>query len=168
MVWSQFSIKILGVHFGSFVLDNSNWDKISQSLAKKINIWKSATHFEMKKNNCKSNSLIQTLIYRSNIYYSKIYHKGTQLISLFGNVAGNNLEEISVQQLDADLPRDSFSKSYFALKMPKTFFKGGTLVPVPAIYQTKQQVLVLLFFGRFPMIQIIPCVDQVFQTQILN
>ena len=77
MVWSQFSIKILGVHFGSFVLDNSNWDKISQSLAKKINIWKSATHFEMKKNNCKSNSLIQTLIYRSNIYYSKIYHKGT-------------------------------------------------------------------------------------------
>ena len=76
MVWSQFSIKILGVHFGSFVLDNSNWDKISQSLAKKINIWKSATHFEMKKKNCESNSLIQTLIYRSNIYYSKIYHKG--------------------------------------------------------------------------------------------
>ena len=28
MVWSQFSIKILGVHFGSSVLDNSNWDKI--------------------------------------------------------------------------------------------------------------------------------------------
>ena len=39
MVWSQFSIKILGVHFGSFVLDNSNWDKISHSLAKKVNIW---------------------------------------------------------------------------------------------------------------------------------
>ena len=49
MVWSQFSIQILGVHFGSFVLGNSNWDKISHSLAKKINIWKSATHFEMEK-----------------------------------------------------------------------------------------------------------------------
>ena len=35
MVWPQFSINILGVHFGSFILDNSNWDKISHSLAKK-------------------------------------------------------------------------------------------------------------------------------------
>ena len=78
MVWSQFSIKILGVHFGSFVLDNSNWDKISHSLEKKNEyLEQSATHFEMIKENCKSNSLIQTLIYRSNIYYSKIYHKGT-------------------------------------------------------------------------------------------
>ena len=35
MVWSQFSIKIFGVHFGNSVLDNSNWDKISHSLTKK-------------------------------------------------------------------------------------------------------------------------------------
>ena len=49
MVWSQFSIYILGVHFGSFVLANSSWDKISHGPAKKFNIWKSATHFEMKK-----------------------------------------------------------------------------------------------------------------------
>ena len=35
MVWSQFSIKIFGVHFGNSVLDNSNWDKISPSLTKK-------------------------------------------------------------------------------------------------------------------------------------
>ena len=49
MVWSQFSINIFGEHFGSFVLDNSSWDKISHSLAKTINIWKSATHFEMEK-----------------------------------------------------------------------------------------------------------------------
>ena len=34
IVWSQFSIKILGVHFGSYVLDNSNWHKISHSLVK--------------------------------------------------------------------------------------------------------------------------------------
>ena len=127
MVWSQFSIKILGVHFGSFVLDNSNWDKISQSLAKKINIWKSATHFEMKKNNCKSNSLIQTLIYRSNIYYSKIYHKVTYKNNSLPHCLVNNLEEISVSQSDAALPRDSFSEYYSYLKMPKTFFKQGYL-----------------------------------------
>ena len=35
MAWSQFSIKIFGVHFGNPVLDNSNWDKISHSLTKK-------------------------------------------------------------------------------------------------------------------------------------
>ena len=35
MVWSQFSIKIFGVHFGNSVLDNSNWDKISHSLTKR-------------------------------------------------------------------------------------------------------------------------------------
>ena len=38
MVWSQFSIKILGVHFGNSVLDNSSWDKISHSLPEKITI----------------------------------------------------------------------------------------------------------------------------------
>ena len=50
MVWSQFSIKILGVNFGSSVLDNSNWDKISHSLTKnKQCLEQSATLFEMKK-----------------------------------------------------------------------------------------------------------------------
>ena len=39
MVWSQFSVKIFGVHFGNSVLDNSNWNKISHSLAKKLNTW---------------------------------------------------------------------------------------------------------------------------------
>ena len=39
MVWSQFSIKIFGVHFGNSVLDNSNWDKISHSLTKKLHMW---------------------------------------------------------------------------------------------------------------------------------
>ena len=36
MVWSQFSIKIFGVNFGNSVLDNSNWNKISHSLTKKL------------------------------------------------------------------------------------------------------------------------------------
>ena len=50
MVWSQFSIKILGVNFGSSVLDNSNWDKISHSLTKNKQCFEqSATLFEMKK-----------------------------------------------------------------------------------------------------------------------
>ena len=47
MVRSQFSIKILGVHFGNSVLHNSNRDKVS--LAKNINIWNSVQLFEMKK-----------------------------------------------------------------------------------------------------------------------
>ena len=153
MVWSQFSIKILGVHFGSFVLDNSNWDKISQSLAKKINIWKSATHFEMKKNNCKSNTLIQTLIYRSNIYYSKIYHKGTWK---------NNSSTPYLVMWQGIIYKKSASGSrtlhclliYFQSpiliwKFQKRSLNRGTLVPAPAIYQTKCPFLV---FGRFPMI----------------
>ena len=36
MVWPQFPIKILRVHFVNFVLDNSNKDKISHSLTKKF------------------------------------------------------------------------------------------------------------------------------------
>ena len=62
MVWSQFSIKIIGLHFGNSVLDNSDWDKISHCLTK---IFKKST-FETecnslcdeKKKNCKPNPLI--------------------------------------------------------------------------------------------------------------
>ena len=32
--------------------------------------------WDEKKENCKRNSLIKTLVYRSNIYYSKIYQRG--------------------------------------------------------------------------------------------
>ena len=35
MVWSQFSMKIIEVNFDNSVLDNSNSDKKSHSLAKK-------------------------------------------------------------------------------------------------------------------------------------
>ena len=63
MVWSQFSIKIIGVNFGNSFLDSSNWDKISHSLAKKKNQFleqQSETLFEMIKKNCKPNPIIQT------------------------------------------------------------------------------------------------------------
>ena len=82
MIWSQFSIKILGVHFGNFVLTNFNWDKIRHSLVKKQYLEQSATPFQMKKKNCKSNSLIQTLVYRSNIYYAKIKELGKRIAQL--------------------------------------------------------------------------------------
>ena len=44
---------------------------------KKLIFWTECNFhlFGMKKNNCKPHSLIQTLIYTSNIYYSKIYQR---------------------------------------------------------------------------------------------
>ena len=38
--WSNFSIKVLGINFDNFVSNNSNWDKISVNIAKRIHIWK--------------------------------------------------------------------------------------------------------------------------------
>ena len=39
MIWSNFSIKILGINFHNFISDNSNWEKIKDNIAKKIHIW---------------------------------------------------------------------------------------------------------------------------------
>ena len=39
MIWSNFSIKILGINFENFVQDNSNWEKIRDNTAKKIQMW---------------------------------------------------------------------------------------------------------------------------------
>ena len=39
MSWSQFSIKIVGVHFRNSALDNRNRDKIYDNLTKKTHIW---------------------------------------------------------------------------------------------------------------------------------
>ena len=39
IAWSNFSIKILGITFDNTVSDNSNWDKISANIAKRIHIW---------------------------------------------------------------------------------------------------------------------------------
>ena len=36
MIWPQFSIKILVEYFGNYVLDNSNWDKVSHSLTETL------------------------------------------------------------------------------------------------------------------------------------
>ena len=36
MKWSQFFIEILGVNFGNSILNNSNWDKISEDIIKKF------------------------------------------------------------------------------------------------------------------------------------
>ena len=35
IIWSNFSIKILGINFDNFVQDNSNWDRIKDNIAKK-------------------------------------------------------------------------------------------------------------------------------------
>ena len=76
MVSSKYSIKILGVHFGNSVLDNSSWDEINGSLGNNCQyIEQGATLFEIKKKekNFKPNPLIQTLVHSSDKYYSDIY-----------------------------------------------------------------------------------------------
>ena len=40
MIWSQFSIKILGVPFANSVLDNSIWDKLKDFLTKRKKIFR--------------------------------------------------------------------------------------------------------------------------------
>ena len=58
------------VHFGHSILDNFNWNKM-----KKINVW-SRVRFSLRgKKMFYSNPLIKTVVHKSNIYYSKIYHK---------------------------------------------------------------------------------------------
>ena len=39
MVWSNLSIKILGINSGNFALDNSICDKVSENITKKIHLW---------------------------------------------------------------------------------------------------------------------------------
>ena len=76
MVWSQFSIKILGVHFVNFVLDNNNWDLINDKSTKKIIFKTDCDSLWEGKINRKPKPVIKTMAHRSNIYYSKIYQKG--------------------------------------------------------------------------------------------
>ena len=38
MAWSQFSIKMVGVHFDNSAIDKRNWGKIYYNLTKKIHI----------------------------------------------------------------------------------------------------------------------------------
>ena len=60
MVWSQFSINILGLHFGNSLLDNYNWEKIRHSLTKH-----SVTLFGMKKKKKKKEILTKYLVQKS-------------------------------------------------------------------------------------------------------
>ena len=75
-------LSALWVHFGNSVLDNSDWDKTSDSLTKsKKNQYfeQSATLFGTKKNKNKrtvNQILLPKLWYRSDIYYFKIYQRG--------------------------------------------------------------------------------------------
>ena len=39
MVWSNLSIKILGLTFENHTLDNSIWEKITENITKRIHIW---------------------------------------------------------------------------------------------------------------------------------
>ena len=76
MVWSKFSIKIVGMHFGNFVYDNRNWNEICDNLTKKIHIW-NRMRFSLwqEKNNREPYPLIESMVHSSNIYYSEIYLK---------------------------------------------------------------------------------------------
>ena len=69
MIWSEFSIKILGVHFGNSVPDNSNWDKISHILTKKQFLEQRATLFGMKKKKRIVNQILLSKLW----YIGQIY-----------------------------------------------------------------------------------------------
>ena len=92
MVWSKLSIKILGVHFGNSVLDNSSWDEINGSLGNNCQyIEQGATLFEIKKKKkekyFKPNPFIQTLVHSSDKYYSDIYQ--TEIEKAMQNILRN-------------------------------------------------------------------------------
>ena len=70
MVWLQFSIKILGMHFVTYVLDNNNWDNKNEKLTKKSYLEQKATFFEREKI-----IVNQILSSKLNMHYSKIYQK---------------------------------------------------------------------------------------------
>ena len=72
MVWSQVSIKIPRANFGNTVLDNSNLDKISHSLAKTdLYLGQSVTFFEMKKK--KKKRIVSHVLPSKHWYISQTY-----------------------------------------------------------------------------------------------
>ena len=97
--------------------------------------------FREKEKNYKSNSLIQTLEYRSNICYSKIHHKGTwksnsltpylimwQCIIYKKSASGSRTLPCLVI---------FFQSLILIRKYRKCSLNKGTLVPASAIYQRK-------------------------------
>ena len=77
IVWSQFSIKILGVHFVNSVLDNNNWDIIN---GKKKKIGTKVTLFEREKINVKQ------------ILSSKLWYMG-QISTIIKNIKEKTKKE---------------------------------------------------------------------------
>ena len=65
MVWSQFSINILRLHFGNSLLDNYNWEKIRHSLTKH-----SVNLFGMKKK--KKKRTVNQIILSKNLSKRKL------------------------------------------------------------------------------------------------
>ena len=63
MIWSNFSVKILGLNFDNFIPDNSNWDKIKDNIAKKIHMWNRV------RLSLRGKKLITNQILLSNLWY---------------------------------------------------------------------------------------------------
>ena len=75
MAWSNFSIKILGITFDNFVPDNSNWDKISANIAKRIHIWNRVRLSLRGRNIIINQILLSKLWYIGQIYIIPKYVK---------------------------------------------------------------------------------------------
>ena len=75
MAWSHFSIKILGITFDNFVPDNSNWDKISANIAKRIHIWNRVRLSLRGRNIIINQILLSKLWYIGQIYIIPKYVK---------------------------------------------------------------------------------------------
>ena len=74
MIWSNFSVKILGIKFDNFVSDNSNWDKIRDNIAKKNSyVEQSETLLERQETYKKSSSTFKLLVHRTDVCCSKIH-----------------------------------------------------------------------------------------------
>ena len=71
MIWSNLSIKVLGINFNNFIPDNSTRDKISIKIAKRIHIWNTVRL--CSKTYYKPNFSFKTLVHRTNLYNFKIY-----------------------------------------------------------------------------------------------
>ena len=81
MIWSNFSIKILGIKFGNFTLGNSIWDKI---ITKKISqknqsLGQSQIILERQQTNYKPNFTFKTVVCKSYLYNPKIYQKRKEI-----------------------------------------------------------------------------------------
>ena len=75
MIWSNFSIKILGLNFDNFIPDNANWDKIRDNIAKKIHMWNRATLSLRGKKLITNQILLSKLWYIGQIYAVTKYIK---------------------------------------------------------------------------------------------